>query len=77
MHLTGKHLLIDWLWIRCLVGISREEKGIDLVFKGIVNAFCQGLNKILKSDNLLLEIIHHNVVIFNDTSDLEFLDATI
>ena len=33
------------------------------------------LNIILKSNNLILEIIHHNLVIFNDTSNLEFLDT--
>ena len=34
-----------------------------------------GLDVVFEANNLLFEIIHHNLVIFNDTSNLEFLDA--
>ena len=33
------------------------------------------LDIVFKSNNLLLKIVHHDFVVFNDASDLELLDT--
>ena len=34
-----------------------------------------GLDVVFEANNLLFEIIHHNLIVFNDTSDLKLLDT--
>ena len=33
------------------------------------------MDKVLKADHFIFEIVHHDLVVLNDTGDLEFLDA--